>query len=125
MFSAQEQKMSSTSRELIAVKCCLQSFAAQIQHEAIELKTDHVNASHNILKGRKRKHFHSLAIQIFEICIQNDILLKTTWIPREVNKYYLSKLTDTDDRTIESETFICAELGHDPFCIIQYLLIRA
>ena len=118
-FDEDEKRSSSTNRELLAIKCCLQSFANHIQHEAVEIRTDNQNAVRIIQKGSKKKHLHSLAIQIFEICTQYDILLKPTWIPREMNKYadYLSKLTDTDDWSIDNETFsfLCQELGQPSF----------
>ena len=118
-FTEGEKATSSTNRELVAIKCCLESFADQIRHEAVEVRTDNQNAARIIEKGSKRPHLQQLAVQIFEICTQNDILLHPTWIPRELNKYadYLSKLTDTDDWSIDNETFayVCQQFGHPSF----------
>ena len=118
-FDDDEKRTSSTNRELVAIKCCLQSFANQIRHEAVEIRTDNQNAVRIIQKGSKKEHLQNLAIQIFEICTQYDILLQPTWIPRELNKYadYLSKLTDRDDWSIDNETFafLCQEFGQPSF----------
>ena len=118
-FTHQEQETSSTSRELIAIKTCLQSFSKHLQHEAVEVRTDNFNATKIIEKGSRKPHVHSIALDIFKICTQHDILLKTTWIPREQNQYAdrLSKMTDTDDWSIDQETFnhICQQLGQPTF----------
>ena len=113
-FTHQEQETSSTNRELLAIKTCLQSFSSQLQHEAVEVRTDNFNATTIIEKGSRKPHLHQIALHIFQICTQNDILLKTTWIPRELNQHAdrLSKMTDTNDWSIDQETFnyICQNL---------------
>ena len=118
-FSRDQIGTSSTNRELLAIKNCLQSFASHIRHEAVEIRTDNKNAARIIEKGSRRPHLQDLAVHIFEICTQNDILLHPIWIPREQNQYadYLSKLTDTDDWTIDNETFtyLCQEFGYPQF----------
>ena len=118
-FTPGEKATSSTNRELLAIKCCLQSFAKHIRHEAVEVRTDNKNAVKIIQAGSKKKHLHEIAIRIFEICTRNDILLHPTWIPRERNQYadYLSKLADTDDWSMDDETYayLCQEFGHPLF----------
>ena len=118
-FSHDELGTSSTYRELLAIKNCLLSFAGHIQHEAVEVRTDNKNAAGIIQKGSRRPHLQQLAVEIFEICLKYDILIKPTWIPREQNRYadYLSKLSDTDDWTIDNETFqyLVQEFGQPQF----------
>ena len=118
-FNDDERGTSSTNRELAAIKRCLQSFANHLRHEAVEIRTDNQNAVRIIQKGSKKSHLQQLAVEIYELCTQNDILLEPTWIPRELNQYadYLSKLKDTDDWSIDNETFefICRELGQPSF----------
>ena len=118
-FPSDQIGSSSTNRELLAIKNCLHSFADHIKHESVEVRTDNINAARIIEKGSRRTHLQDLAVQIFEICIRNDILIRPTWIPREQNRYAdsLSKLSDTDDWTIDNETFtyLCQQLGHPQF----------
>ena len=118
-FTTEQVGTSSTNRELVAVKNCLQSFAHLLRHEAVEIRTDNLSAARIIQKGSRRPHLQDLALQIFRLCTQNDILLHPIWIPREQNQYadYLSKLTDTDDWSIDDETFsyLCQQFGHPDF----------
>ena len=114
-FNFNQQAKSSTERELLAIKYCLESFAAKICHEAVNIRTDNFSASRIIEIGSPKPHLQDIALQIFEICVHNDIRLRPTWIPRERNKHadYLSKLVDTDDWAIDSVTYdrICEEFG--------------
>lgn len=118
-FTPTQASSSSTNRELLAVKFCLQSFAHLIEHEAIEIRTDNLSAVSIIQKGSQRPHLQKLAIEIFQICTKHDVSLHPVWIPREQNLYAdsLSKLTDTDDWSIDDESFafICQELGYPDF----------
>ena len=105
---AVSQMIKSANRELLAIKNCLQSFAQLIQHNAIEIHTDNQNAARIIKKGS------GFAVEIFQIWTRHAILLHVICIPREQNQYadYLRKITDTDDWSINNETFLylCQEL---------------
>ena len=118
-FTPDEKATSSTNRELLSIKRCLESFAEHMKHEAVEVRTDNKNAVRIIKSGSRKMHLQQLAVQIFELCTRNDILLHPTWIPRELNQYadYLSKLADTDDWSIDDETFayLCQEFGQPLF----------
>ena len=118
-FTPDQIGTSSTNRELLAIRNCLQSFAHLIRHEAIEIRTDSQNAARIVQKGSRLTHLQDIAVEIFQICTQHDILLHPIWIPREQNQYadHLSKLTDTDDWSIDGETFsyLCQEFGQPEF----------
>ena len=115
-FDHHQVGKSSTERELLAIKYCLESFAQAIRHEAINIRTDNFSASRILEIGSPKPHLQALAIRIFEICVKNDIRLFPTWIPRELNQHadYYSKLVDSDDWTIDDVSFkrICKEFGH-------------
>ena len=51
------------------------------------------------------------AIAIYSICIQYDISLKPQWIPREVLADYYSKIKDSDNWSIDLETFSYINYG--------------
>ena len=56
-------------------------------------------------KGQVRRF--ALALDIFKICIENDIKIIPTWIPREQEffAHYYSNNFDTDDWSIEQNSF--------------------
>ena len=115
-FTQDQQEKSSTERELLAIKHCLQSFAHEIRHEAVDIRTDNFAASRIVEIGSSKPHLQKLAIEIFEVCIKNDIRIFPKWIPRDLNQYadYLSKFKDTDDWSIDKGTFarICNLFGY-------------
>ena len=51
--------------------------------------------------------YKKIAIDIFELCLNFDIQLQSTWIPREENitADSISQYKDTDDWSIDNETF--------------------
>ena len=55
----------------------------------------------------KKSHLQEIAVKIFGICVKHDIRIEPTWIPRELNQQadYYSKLVDTDDWSIDNETY--------------------
>ena len=115
-FTDFQSTTSSTVRELLAIKYCLESFASQIRHESINVRTDNENAAKIITIGSKRPHLQDIAVDIFDICVRNDIRLHPKWIPREQNIIAdrISKMKDADDWSIDNETFlfVCQRFGH-------------
>ena len=83
-FQDHDKRTSSTSRELLAIKSCLRLFATQLEDEAVKIPTDDINVARIVKKGSKRKHLRTIAARVFQICTQHDILINTTWIPRDL-----------------------------------------
>ena len=106
-FSQFEKTQSSTARELLAIQYSLQSFAKYLTHQAVNVRTDNINAAKIIEVGSPKPHLQTIAISIFETCLKNDIKLSPTWIPREQNYVAdsISKLKDTDDWSIDKNSF--------------------
>ena len=118
-FDSYQQATSSTERELLAIKYCLESFAQIIRHEEVNVRTDNQAASIIIEVGSSREHLQKVAVQIFELCVTHDIKLSATWIPRQKNQIadYYSKMTDSDDFSICHNTFrqICEAFGQPDY----------
>ena len=114
-FDREQCNKSSTERELLAIKYCLQSFATILRHEAVNIRTDNFAASRIVEIGSSKLHLHNLALEIFKICVAYDIRIFPTWIPREDNQYadYFSKMVDTDDWSIDNRSFVsvCQKFG--------------
>ena len=115
-FESHQQATSSTERELLAIQNCLVSFAQLIRHEAVNIRTDNFAASRILEIGSPKPHLQKIAIQIFEVCVKNDVKISPSRIPRDSNQIadYYSKIVDTDDWSVDNGTFqkICKEFGH-------------
>ena len=99
LWTIQESKLSSTWRELEAVKRMLDGWSARLDHENVKWFTDNKNVEQIIHCGSRQKHLQGIALEIFNICVKCSIHLEVVWIPRELNEQadYLSKMVDPDD----------------------------
>lgn len=63
--------------------------------------TDNQNVVSIVSGGSRVKDLQSLALEIFELCATNCILLEMKWIPRDLNAKAdcLSRILDFDDYT--------------------------
>lgn len=106
-FDEFEIDTSSTFRELLAVKYVLQSFESILKSETVEWFSDNMNTCRIINSGSSKQHLQNLAIEIYNLCVINNTIIHPTWIPREENQIAdaISKSVDTDDWSIDNETF--------------------
>ena len=86
MFTPSEACQSSTFRELKAfyllVKANIQFFC----HKKVKVFTDNENAFRIVLFGSPKQPPQSVAIDLFQLCLTNDIQIETQWIPRYANQ---------------------------------------
>ena len=115
-FSIFERQQSSTYRELLAVKLVFQSYSRLLANQSVQVNIDNFSASRILSVGSTKISLHNLAVDIFYHCIRYNIKLIPRWIPREQNTIadYYSKMTDSDDWTIDlaSFTLINSRFGH-------------
>ena len=106
-FSENAHNTSSTVRELLAVQYCLQSLTSLLSNEAVRVYGDNFSASRILTVGSARPHLQAIALNIFQACLCHNIKLIATWVPRELNTIadHYSKLRDTDDWSIDHQTF--------------------
>ena len=106
-FSDAEKETSSTNRELLAVKRVLVSFGQELAGNTITLYTDNSNVVQIINNGSTKQHLQAIELDIYNHCVKTSLILKTKWIPREFNQTAdaLSKMKDSDDWSIDAETF--------------------
>ena len=106
-FNLLETTRSSTERELLAIKYSLKSFSHLLCHESVNVRTDNLSASRILEIGSAKPWLNSIAVDIFKLCVKHDINIHSTWIPREQNVIadYYSKLKDTDDWSIDNNSF--------------------
>lgn len=107
MWTPEESLQSSTFRELNTVDTTIVSLISKIRNRTVKLYTDNQNVVKIINSGSMKKSLHDIAINIFSICIQNQISLEFERIPRSENEvaYYFSKMYDYDDWSISDTVF--------------------
>ena len=118
-FSHSKMGTSSTHRELFPVLYVLTSLKQFFRNESILWYTDNSIVARIIEVESTNRGLHTLALQIFAMCITHSIAIHPTWIPREENALadHISKHVDTDDWSIDMPTFqfVRNELGFSPF----------
>ncbi|XP_071171021.1 uncharacterized protein [Mytilus edulis] len=99
MWDKSEKTKSSTWRELKAVSNILQSVHNQLSGKLVKIYTDNQNVTKIIRKGSMKSELQDIALDVFNICLDNNIVLEIEWIPRDKNIQAdeLSKIFDFDD----------------------------
>ena len=121
-FNEFEKATSSTSRELSAVRYILESFGSLLANESVQINIDNLSASRVLSVGSSKQHLQSIAIDIFKHCLKFNIQLQPNWVPREQNNIadYFSKYNDTDDWSIDEESFNVISKRFGPFTIDRF-----
>ena len=121
-FNEDDEKMSSTFRELLAVKLVLHSYGKLLEGQAIQINSDNQAATTIIEIGSTKYHLQQLALEIFDFCLKHDIKLVTRWIPRNLNRAadYYSKIKDTDSWGVDEESFEYIQSKFGPFQIDRF-----
>ena len=107
MFSPFERVQSSTFRELKAIFYVIKAHVLSLRHKKVKVFTDNENASRIVSFGSSKQHLQSVAVDIFHLCLDNDIQIDAQWIPRDANVRadLLSRHVDRDDWSLNSEVF--------------------
>lgn len=121
-FSPDEQNLSSTARELLAVQNVLSSFGNILAGESVQVNVDNQNVTRILTVGSSKTHLQKIAVNIFEQSLKNDILIIPKWIPRKENSLadFYSRYDDTDDWSIDTRTFIFIQSKFGPFTIDRF-----
>ncbi|CAC5407748.1 unnamed protein product [Mytilus coruscus] len=99
MWTYEEKQKSPTYRELKAVLITLNSLMKYFHSRLVKIYTDNQNVVRIITAGSMNAELQVLAIEIFNLCVQNSISIEIEWVPREKNKIadFYSKIFDFDD----------------------------
>ena len=102
-----ERRQSSTWRELAAILFALHSFLPLLVGSYTKWFSDSQTACKIIQVGSMRSELHTIAVEIFQFCANNDIELELQWIPRtEIERAdYISRIIDIDDWQISADCF--------------------
>ena len=118
-FGESEVSMSSTFRELIAVRHSIQQARRLLQNQCVQWYTDSSNVVDIIRKGSMIPSLQALALEIFAITKQYNMQLAMTWISRDYNVQAdrCSLIIEYDDWGIHPKwyTYIVSKLGLPQF----------
>lgn len=107
MLRAEHVPLSSTFRELWALRQSLQSFAPLIKGKSILVLTDNQNVPRIVAKGSRQEHLQLPAVTIFREMQALGVSLHLQWIPRELNQEAdaWSHFWDKDDWRVNPRVF--------------------
>ena len=99
-----KKQISSTHRELVAVKYVLDSFWEMWRNESVQVNIDNSSACRILSAGSAKLYLQDIAIDVFNFCSKFNIKLIPQWIPREQNElpYHYSRIKDTDNWSIDN-----------------------
>ena len=92
---------------MTAIHYGLNSFLAFLESKSVYWFSDNEAAVNNINYGSRKLELQSIALDIFSVCLHNNISLFPHWIPRDMNETadFVSKLVDCDDWFVSHEFF--------------------
>lgn len=107
MWTESEKKMSSTWRELFAVKHVLFSMLHIFEGKRVKWFTDNQNVEKIVNKGSMRLDLQEIAFSIFQLCLKHNISICIEWIPRNFNDRadLISRIIDFDDWGVSTFIF--------------------
>ena len=122
MWETGDIGQSSTFRELKAIFYVLLSYVAQLKHKRVKVFTDNQGAARIVAVGSSKSHLQALAMDIFNLCLANSIVLEAQWIPRSLNERadLLSRFIDKDDWSINPSVFRLVDAKWGPHSIDRF-----
>ena len=73
---AAEARMDSTWRHLEGTFNVLCSFVKSMKGRKVRHRTDNQNVVHTLTNGNKKQHLQAVTMDIFKLCIENNINIK-------------------------------------------------
>ncbi|XP_053391340.1 uncharacterized protein LOC128554120, partial [Mercenaria mercenaria] len=101
-WSESEKRLSSTWRELEAVRRSLFSTVPSLENRRVTVNSDNKNVCSILNIGSKKPQLHDISVQIYDYCNKHDISVVSHWIPRACNSEadFLSRCSDSDDWSV-------------------------
>ena len=122
MWEPEDIGRSSTFRELKAIYFVLLSYVAQLKHKRVKIFTDNQGSARIVAIGSSKANLQALAMDIFNLCLVNNIVLEAQWIPRSLNERadLLSRFVDKDDWSINPSVFRDIDAKWGPHTIDRF-----
>ena len=121
-WTQEEAKLSSTLRELKAVRLVLESVADRLQGARVRWFTDNQNVVRILEVGSRKFDLQQEVVKVFNLTLQHQVHLEPSWIPRERNQYadYLSRIVDYDDWKLDPGVFMELERMFGPHSVDRF-----
>ena len=122
MWETEDIGQSSTFRELKAIYYVLLSYVTQLRHKRVKIFTDNQGAARIVAIGSSKIYLQAIAMDIFNLCLSNSIVLEAQWIPRSLNEKadLLSRFVDKDDWSINPSVFQVIDAKWGPHTIDRF-----
>ena len=106
-FKDCEKPISSTHRELLAVKYVLGSFGEMLRNQSAQVNTDNSSACRILSADSAKSYLHNITIDLFNFCSKFNVKLIPQWVPRQQDElaYYYSRIKDTDNWSNDNDSF--------------------
>lgn len=122
LWSDSEKIESSTHREIRAVLYMLRSLGSKLRGMKLKWFSDSQNACRIIAVGSTNVSLHDLSIDLYNCCIEYNIVIQPEWLPRDLNVRAdeLSKIIDPDDWSLNREVFVQLDNMFGPHSIDRF-----
>jgi hypothetical protein len=108
LWSDAERRESSTHREIRAILYVLRSIGPKLDGKKVKWYTDSQNACRIISVGSTNQVLHDLSIDLYNCCLEFNVIIEPEWLPRELNERAdaLSRIIDPDDWALNHDIFV-------------------
>ena len=103
----------------MCVKHTLQGFTHFLKGQCVKWYTDNKGVATIVKFESNKVHLHKLAMEIFSLSKEHDIVIDMEWIPQSDNEVadYLSKIVDFDDWGVKDCYFHSLNSIWGPFTV--------
>ena len=104
----------------------MKSYVNILKGNTVKHRTDNQNVVRALSTGSKTDNVHAIVINIFKLCIENNIQLFPEWIPRSLNQLanWISKDIDQDDYKLHPDLFATLDILWGPHTIDRFSSYR-
>ncbi|KAK3736777.1 hypothetical protein QZH41_002389 [Actinostola sp. cb2023] len=122
MWTNEDIGQSSTYHELKAIYYVLLTLASQLMVKKVVVQTDNQGAARIVSIGSSKPHLQRIALDLYQVCLANQIVLSAQWITRSLNDRAdaLSRFVDTDDWSIHPYVFRVVDARWGPHTIDRF-----
>ena len=100
----------------------LESLVPNLSNSRLKWFSDNQNVVNILTTGSKRPQLHTIALNVFNICLYHQIHLEPEWIPRNENEQadYISRIIDLDDWMLDPQVFPELDVRWGPHTVDRF-----
>ena len=125
-FSETEICCSSTWRELKGTLNVMHSYIDCLKGNTVKHRTDNQNVVRALPADSRKADLYALLIDIYKLCIENNIHLFLEWVPRSLNQMadLISKEVDRHDHMLNPDLFATLDIMWGPHRVDRFSSFR-